>query len=73
MQYMDKCCEKTPRPLVKVKKGDKTCKINAAALTVFNTYILNRIQDFENNNTFDFANPKLTKELGSDAVRIKTI
>jgi len=65
---LGKCCDEAPGPLVKVRKGEKTCKINAAALTIFNTYILNKIQDVEHYNTFNFSNAKMTKALGSDAV-----
>jgi len=65
-----KCCGDTPGPLVVVEKPDTTgCKGNAANLKVFNSYSMNKLQDIKINNTIDFTKTKVTKSLGSAAVR----
>jgi len=66
-----KCCGDTPSPLIVTEKPDTTgCKANVGNLKVFNSYLMNKLQDLKMNNTIDFTNTKITKTLGSAAVRI---
>jgi len=66
---MAKCCGDPPASLLNFDKKDKTCKVNAGALKIFNSYTLNKQQDIKKNNAIDFSNSKLTKAFGKDAVR----
>jgi len=66
---MQKCCDDHPGILVPYVKGDKTCRVSAAALKIFNSYTLNKQQDMKKNNTLDFKSSKLAKAYAKDAVR----
>jgi len=66
---MSKCCVGLPDALYPFKKEDTTCKINPAAVKIFNSYTLNKQQDMKKGNTLDFNSLKLAKAYGKDAVR----
>jgi len=50
-------------------KKDKTCKVSAAALKAFNVYTINKQQNFNRDNTVDFNDATVQKNLANDAVR----
>jgi len=65
-----KCCGDVPSILVATEKPDTTgCKASKNNLNVFNTYAMNKLQDMKTNNKIDFTNTKVTKTLGSAAVK----
>jgi hypothetical protein len=66
-----KCCEEPPKPLLVAPKEDKKCKVNAAALkSTFNTYVMNKQQNTNLNNTIDFSDEEVTKKMGKAAVSL---
>jgi len=69
MQAMSKCCSNGPISVLPLMRGDKTCKINAGAIKIFNSYVLNKQQVFKAGNTINYADTKVIQGLGKDAVR----
>jgi hypothetical protein len=69
---MSKCCGTTAITIVPFDKGDKTCKVKAANLKIFNTYILNTYQNDKNQNSV-VLDDKTKKALGKEAVNLISI
>jgi hypothetical protein len=62
-----KCCSSgTPEALLVLPKKDKTCK--NSAVKVFNEYSLNKYQNSKTLNDINFADSKLKKGFGKEAV-----
>jgi len=50
------------------KKKDKTCKVTTDALNAFNVYTMHKQQGISADNTIDFNNTKVQKDIADDAV-----
>jgi hypothetical protein len=64
---MSKCCISPASDIVAASKTDKTCKMKPANLKVFNTYILNKYQNSNQQNNI-VLDDKTKKALGKEAV-----
>jgi len=67
-----KCCKSKPKDLLVMGKKDKTCKVSVAALKAFNVYTINKQQNFNRDNTLDFNDVTVQKNIATDAVRKKS-
>jgi len=63
-----KCCKSKPKDLVALVKKDKTCGVNTVALRAFNVYTINKQQNFKLDNTVDFNDATVQKNIEKDAV-----
>jgi hypothetical protein len=67
-----KCCSSgTPAPLLLLAKNDKSCK--TAATKVFNQFLLSKYQNSKTLNDVNFADQKLIKGMGKEAVRMTIV
>jgi hypothetical protein len=58
-----------PNDIVAASRTDKTCKLNAASLRIFNTYLINKYQNSKNEDNV-VLDDRTKKALGKEAVII---
>jgi len=51
-------------------KKDKTCSVSVTALRAFNVYSMHKQQNFNRDNTIDFNDATVQKNIAKDAVSL---